>query len=154
VAAPNLHFDFTAPASSNEFTRSVQLSWDAIPGINYHIQSSTNIGDPAAWTTVDLVEPTATTARWLAPEPIRDSRYYRILTHPQIFSVEPSFIDSSDPDATLYILGELLPTNATVMINGHVFLPTLVQSNGVWAAVRLNGLPPGEPVTGTLTVID
>src|SRR4030095_3328572 len=57
-------------------------------------------------------------------------------------------------NAVLYILGQLLPTNATVVINGQNFTPTILNLNGVWATVRLNGLPPGEPVLGTLTVID
>ena len=40
-----------------------------------------------------------------------------------------------------------------LVIDGVHFTPELVNSNGVWARISLNGLPPGEPVLD-LTVID
>jgi len=153
-ALPSLQLHIGEPTPANEFTRRPQLEWTAQPGVVYWLQSSTNPADTASWVTVEPVESKSFPVRWEGPELDAITRYYRLQAQPEIFSLEPSFIDSSDTNAVLYILGQLLPTNATVIINGMSFTPTIVNSNGVWATVRLNGLPPGVPVIGTITVID
>ncbi len=153
-ALPSLQLSITDPTPANEYTRSPELTWVGVPGVVYRVQSTTNLTAAASWVTVEAVTATTTPIRWTAPEVIKDSRYYRLQAQPEIISLEPSFVDASDTNAVLYLLGQFLPTNATVVINGQSFIPTIVNSNGVWATVSLNGLPPGEPVIGLLTVID
>jgi len=46
-----------------------------------------------------------------------------------------------------------LPTNALIRINGQIFLPTIINTGGVYCAVSLIGLPPGVPWE-ELAVID
>ena len=135
----------------------INLTWDSRPGAVYRVQTTTNLGNSQSWQTVEPVVADGTNAHLevLAPPGASNSAvFYRLQAQPEIFSLEPTFVDSSDPNAALYLLGQLLPTNAIVVINGIQFTPSIIDSNGVWASVRLNGLPPGIPVTGTISVID
>jgi YD repeat-containing protein len=153
-ATPTLQLGVSDATSASEYTRSAVLTWDAQRDLGYTVQAATTLRIPD-WKTLDLVVSSSNgPVRWMAPESLRDQRFYRlILPQPEIFSVEPSFVDSSDPSAVLYILGQLLPTNAIVVIGGETFTPTIVNSNGVWGIVSLNGLPPGTPIID-LMVLD
>src|ERR1043166_593606 len=154
-AVPSLRLEISPPTGANEYTRGASIEWDGQRDVTYKIQSATTLGDASVWKTEDIVMSSSNgPVRWMAPEALSTAKYYRlVLPQPEIFSVEPTFIDSSDPTALLYILGQLLPTNGFVVINGHVLTPTIIDSNGVWGAVSLNGLPPGDPII-TLTVMD
>jgi YD repeat-containing protein len=153
---PILQLEIAPPGIANESNRTAALVWVAQRDLSYKVQSAISLGNTSTWKTEDLVTSSSNgPVRWTAPELLSTTKYYRLLLpQPEISSVEPTFVDLSDPTALLYILGQLLPTNGFVMINGHVLTPTIINSNGVWAAVSLNGLPPGEPVVGTLTVMD
>jgi YD repeat-containing protein len=155
-AVPIPQIEISPPSSANEFRRTASLVWNAQRDSIYKVQSALTLGTAPTWITEDIVISSSNgPAQWMAPESLGTTKFYRlVLPQPEVFSVEPTFIDSSDPTALLYIIGQLLPTNGLVMINGHVLTPTIINSNGVWAAVSLNGLPPGEPVIGTLTVMD
>jgi YD repeat-containing protein len=154
-AVTTLHIEISPPSSANEFSSAATLVWDAQADLPYKIQSTTNLSVPE-WKIEDLVTSSSNgPIRWMAPESLHVAKYYRIiLPQPEIESVEPTLVDSSNPNALLYILGQLLPTNGLVVINGHILTPTIINSNGVWAALSLNGLPPGEPILGTITVLD
>jgi YD repeat-containing protein len=138
----------------------LRLVWDSVPDALYRVQTTTNISDPTSWQTLDVVTTSSNKASYgvssrLAPaaQP-RAAQFYRLVVpQPQILGVEPSFVSSSGGTAALYILGQLLPNNAKVVIDGQSFTPTIINSNGVWASVSLNGLPPGA-VTGPISVID
>jgi len=154
-AVPSLRLEISPPSGANEYTRGASIEWDGQRDVTYKIQSATALRDASVWKTEDIVMSSSNgPVRWMAPEALSTEKYYRLLLpQPEVFSVEPSFVDSSDPTALLYILGQLLPTNGFVVINGRVITPTIIDSNGVWAAVSLNGLPPGGPII-TLTVMD
>ena len=143
--------------NSSEGLRFV-LSWDGLPEGTAGIQVSDALAPDSSWTTVDLVKPAPGSVgpiRWMAPESLRERQFFQLeLPQPELFSVEPSFVDSSESNAVLYLLGQCLPTNATVEVNGFRLAPTLVNSNGVWAKISLNGLPPGQPIIGRIIVID
>jgi YD repeat-containing protein len=138
-----------------EGRQNFQLEWNADSSGNYLVQSADVLSASNNWQTVDSV--TASNAgpvKWMAPEVLRSQKFYRlVLPQPQIFSVEPAVVDVTVSNTPLYILGQCLPTNALVLINGLYFTPTLVNTGGVWAVVSLNGLPPGEPWFG-LSVVD
>ena len=138
-----------------EGRQNFQLQWNADAAGNYLVQSADGLSSSNNWQTVDSVNAAqAGPVRWMAPEPLRSQKYYRlVLPQPEIFSVEPGVMDTSVPDQYLYILGQGLPSNADVVIDGLHFTPEIINSNGVWARVLLNGLPPGEPVLD-LTVLD
>ena len=154
---PPLQISVAPPGISNEFSATAQLLWTADAGVNYVIQVSTNIADPNGWQSVDMaVQPAGGPLKWMAPESLHNTKFYRLVTQPAIFDVQPTFINSNDTNAWLYLFGQMLPSNAIVVINGHNFNmqhDSTGSSGDVWR-VSLNGLPPGEPVIGTLTVMD
>ena len=132
------------------------LEWNAEPAKTYLVQSATNLSPETIWKTEEPVRAaTNGPIKWMAPEALRTQKYYRlILPQPEVFSVEPAFVNSDDPAALFYLIGQCLPTNGSVVINGLNFTPTLVDSNGGWMAISLNGLPPGTPITGSILVLD
>ena len=138
-----------------EGRQNFQLEWNADSSGTYLVQSADDLSASNNWQTVDAVTSSnAGPVKWMAPEVLRSQKYYRlVLPQPQIFSVEPAVVDVTVSNTPLYILGQCLPTNALVLINGLYFTPTIVNTGGVWAVVSLNGLPPGEPWFG-LSVVD
>ena len=140
--------------SSDDLAKRATLSWDAVPGVLYTIQRSASVnggGNNLNWLFGNAVVAESTNAQ-VEVSLTETSQFFRVAAPVQITSVEPSFIDSSNPNSVLYILGQLLPTNATVIINGQSFAAT--NDGSGLRVLSLNGLPPGEPVIGTLTVID
>ena len=141
----------------------LSLVWNSVPYAFYQVQTTTNVTDPSSWQTLDVVSSSSNSAVYTissrpppsAPSaPTPAAQFYRLaLQQPQISSVEPTFVSSAGGPATLYLLGQLLPSNATVVINGQDFTPTIINSNGVWASVSLSGLPAGTVIT-SITVID
>jgi YD repeat-containing protein len=152
----SVQLDFTVPSSFNESNRQAVLEWNAEPAKTYLVQSATNLSPETVWKTEDAVRASTNgPIKWMAPESLRTQKYYRlILPQPEVFSVEPSFVNSDDPTALLYLIGQCFPTNGSVFINGLNFTPTLVDSNGGWMAISLNGLPPGTPILGNILVLD
>ena len=135
-ADTSLQVSIAPPGSANESNRTACLTWAADAGNNYLVQSSTNVGNPAAWTTEDAVSQTNVgPIKWMAPEALRDRKYYRlILPQPQIFSVEPAIVAPGVP-VNLYVLGQSFPTNALLQING------VTQSNAVVVSSSLATVP-------------
>jgi YD repeat-containing protein len=160
AAGPALHISIAPPGISNEFSATPQLSWEAEDGVSYVIETSTNLAGPAGtrWRGADVAVKSSAVGpiRWMAPESIRGSRYYRVVTQPTIRDVQPAFVNSDDTNAVLYIIGQLFPSNAIAFINGHNFNMQHDSPGGsgdVWS-ISLNGLPPGEPILGAISVLD
>ena len=151
-----LQLDFSVPSSFNESNRQAVLEWNAAPEKTYLVQSADDLSPGTQWKTEEPVRSSGNgPIRWTAPEVLRSQKYYRLgLPQPEVFSVEPVFVNSADPGALLYIIGQCLPTNGTIVINGQNFSPTLVDTNGGWMAISLNGLPPGTPIFGNIVVLN
>lgn len=156
VAATSLQLGFTVPSSLNESNRQAVLEWNAEPAKTYLVQSANDLLSGTPWKTEAPVRATTNgPIKWMAPEAPLTQKYYRlILPQPEVFSVEPAFVNSDDPDALFYLIGQCFPTNGSVVINGLNFTPTLLDSNGGWMAISLNGLPPGTPLLGNILVLD
>jgi YD repeat-containing protein len=118
-ADTSLQVGIAPSASANESNRTAYLTWTAAAGNNYLVQSSTNIGNPAAWTTEDQVsQGTVGPLKWMAPEALEVQKYYRlVLPQPRIFSVEPAVVTPGLP-VDFYVLGQNFPTNALLQVNG------------------------------------
>ncbi len=138
-----------------EGRQNFQLEWNTEASGTYRVQSADDLPASNHWQTIDSVTSSnAGPVKWMAPEALRAQRFYRlVLPQPQIFSVEPGVVDTTVSGQFLYLLGQDLPTNADVIIDGVHFTPELINSNGVWARILLNGLPPGDPALD-LTVVD
>ncbi len=156
-AQPSLQVHLASPGISNEFSTTPQLSWNADAGVNYVVQTSTNLADPNGWQGVDVAsQSTAGPLKWMSPEAITGTKFYRLVTQAAIFDVQPAYINSTDTNAVLYLFGQLLPSNAIAVINGHNFgmqHDSTGNSGDVWS-VPLNGLPPGSTISGVITVLD
>ncbi|HWH69024.1 MAG TPA: DUF6531 domain-containing protein, partial [Candidatus Sulfotelmatobacter sp.] len=132
------------------------LNWEAIPGAVYHVQRATNLSG-GGWRTLEPYvseSPRAQLQIQGRSIPENSVEFFRLLARPELSGVEPGFVDASDPEAVLYLLGQWLPSEAVVLINGQKFTPTLINSNGVWASVSLKGLAPDVPIRGSLAVLD
>lgn len=156
VAATSLQLGVTVPSSWNESNRQAVLEWNAEPAKTYLVQSAGDLMSGTPWKTEAPVRAsTVGPIKWMAPEALGERKYYRlVLPQPGVFSVEPAFVNSDDPAALLYLIGQCFPTNGSVVINGLNFTPTLADSNGGWMAISLNGLPPGTPILGNILVLD
>lgn len=157
LSATPVQLSFTTPSSFNESNRQVVLEWAAEPARTYLVQSADDLGPDSAWKTEAPVCATEVgPLKWMAPEALGERKFYRlILPQPELHSVEPAFVSSDDPGALLYLIGQMLPTNEPVIINGQNFLPTQFAADGSWIAISLLGLPPGpiaELSVGGLTL--
>jgi len=79
--ATSLQLEFTAPTSFNDSNnRQAILKWDAEPGRNYFIQSTEETTPASEWKNVDVaVKSSVGPVRWMAPEALRERKYYRVL---------------------------------------------------------------------------
>jgi YD repeat-containing protein len=141
----------TIKPEMGERTGFFQLDWQSTPGFVYRLQKSTDLGNNQNWDFVGMhiAESNSTQVEILSRSP---AEFYRVAASPEIFSVEPTFVDSVS-NSVLYIIGQCLPDDATVVINGFQMTPTVLNSNGLWGTVSLLGMPSG-PLTGSLDVID
>jgi YD repeat-containing protein len=155
VPATSLQLGFSVPSALNESNRQVVLEWNAAAARNYLVESADEL-NPPNWKHEDIVRATGVgPVRWMSPESIQSHRFYRlVLPQPEIFAVEPAFVNSGDPNALLYLVGQMLPTNGSVVINGQNFSVTSFDTNGSWIAISLTGLPPGTPITGSILALD
>jgi YD repeat-containing protein len=129
--ADSLQVGIAPPGSANESNFTAYLTWTAAAGNTYLVQSSTNLGDPAGWTTEDAVSQTNDgTVRWMAPEALEVQKYYRlVLPQPQIFSVEPAVVAPGVP-VDIYVLGESFGT-MVLQINGVTQAGAVVVSSSL-----------------------
>jgi YD repeat-containing protein len=96
------------------------LTWSVPTNGIYLVQSSTNLTDPAAWTTEDAVDALTGLLKWMAPEALVQEKYYRLVTpQTQIFSTQPSVMPAGTSQ-TVLLAGQWFPQNATVLVNGAV----------------------------------
>jgi len=135
-AGTSLQVGVAPPGSANESNRTAFLTWTAAAGNNYLVQSSTNLGNPSAWTTEDVVSQGAVgPLKWMAPEALEPRKYYRlVLPQPRIFAVEPAIVAPGTP-VNFYVVGQMLPTNGVMQING------VPQSNAVVVTSSLVTIP-------------
>jgi len=147
-ADTSLQVGIAPPGAANESNPTAFLIWAADAGNQYLVQSSTNLANPAAWTTEDAVSQTNVgPVKWMAPEALRDQKYYRlILPSPQIFSVEPAVVAPGVP-VDFYVLGQGFGSNVVLQING------VTQSNAVVVSSSAVTVPAFTPdVVGTYLV--
>ena len=156
TAGAPVQLNFGVSSRFNESNRQAVLEWNAEAAKTYLVQSATNLSPSTEWKIEEPVRATnGGTIQWTAPEPLRTQKYYRlVLPTPEVFSVEPAFVNSDDPGALFYLIGQCLPTNGSVMINGQNFAVSSFDPNGSWVAVSLNGLPPGVAITRRIVVLD
>jgi YD repeat-containing protein len=156
ATATSLQLNFTVPSSFNESNRQAALEWNAEPARTYLVQSTTNLSSATEWKTEEAVRAASSgPVKWTAPEALSSQKFYRlILPQPEVFAVEPSFINSEDPAALFYLIGQMLPTNGSVVINGQNFTVASFDPDGSWVALSLNGLPPGTPILDNILVLD
>lgn len=137
-----------APAGTDiEGLKNFGLQWNAVPYATYLLERDDTLAPGSPWHSLDAIKPTDAVGSYQLAVTATDTKgFFRLrLPQPQITAVEPAVVDVSVPNAQLYILGQCLPNNGLVLINGLVFTPTIINSGGVWAVVTLNGLPPGQP---------
>jgi YD repeat-containing protein len=121
------------------------LSWAAPANGVYLVQSSTNLGDPAGWTTEDLVQAGSGPLEWTSPEAVQQQKFYRLVVpQTQIFSAEPSVLLTGTTQ-TVLLAGQLFPANAQVLVNGAVDSDvTIADSSDI--LVTFNASAPGAYV--------
>lgn len=150
-----LGLSIAPPSAANEFTSRAMLEWPAGPERTYIVQS-TDALDAAVWKFADVVQTnSAGPVQWRAPEALGRAQFYRvILPQPAVFDLQPAFVDTADPDPAVYLIGQMLPAEATVMINGIGYPAVAEGGSGTLLRVSLKGLPPGTPILGTIFVVD
>src|SRR3989442_85895 len=81
------------------------LSWDSTPDFVYRVQRSTDLGNNQNWLFGDaaIAESSRTS---LEVKGGSSTEFYRLVAQPEVFSLEPTWVDSSDSNAVLYILGQ------------------------------------------------
>lgn len=163
VALPSALASEGAPLSGNlraiEVQSRFELSWPAVADAVYRVQMAVDLaGTPGEWKTIDVIRAPSSSlgpVKWLAPEALTSRAFYRLSgPDPEIFSVEPAWVDSSDPNAALYLVGQCLPTNATVLINGESFAATRDSSGALRVSLLGGALPGGAIISSAIRVID
>jgi len=135
----------------------LNLSWNSLPGMTYLVQTTTNLAATSGWQTTDALTPATQQSVYPLPGAVAGApaAFYRLqIRSPALTGVEPSFVNSSGGSASLYLLGAGLPSNASVQVDGQSFAATLINSNGVWAAIDLGSLAAGTSLTGQVSVVD
>ena len=78
-----------------------QLSWESTPDFVYRLQSTTDLGNNVNWLFGDAVvaDGTNTTLEIKGRSiPENSVEFFRLVAQPEIFSLEPAWVDSSDTD--------------------------------------------------------
>ena len=148
-AATSLNLGFQEPNSVNEFSRSAFLTWNAQTGCVYKVQSRATLDASTPWVTEEPVLATDATAKWMAPEAMTDTMFYRLLLpQPEIFSVEPAVV-APGVTVDLYVLGQSFATNDVLQING------VTQSNVIYMSSQLVKpvFTPGAPGIYTIQLL-
>jgi len=108
------------------------------------VQTTTNLADPSSWSSVDLVQSATGSLRWMSPEALEASKYYRlVLPQPLVFSVEPAIV-APGVAVDFYVLGQCFPTNAALQINGVTQAGAVVVSSSL---MTISGFVPDLPGT-------
>ncbi|MFM1770404.1 MAG: hypothetical protein RJA22_2933 [Verrucomicrobiota bacterium] len=125
------------------------LSWDSTPGTLYRVEQTATLpipGQPVNWLLADGVLASATrTTRDLPPQAGfgQSSGFFRVGLFPRLLDVQPPYLDPSDPNAVLYLLGQGLPSNATVRLNGQPVPSSPSPDPGAWRLIHATNLPAG-----------
>ncbi len=135
----------------------LELQWAGEPGALYRVQARPSLDAGTGWSTVDVIRPEAGGApvRWMAPEALGGGGFYRLAgPDPEIFSVEPAWVDSTDPAAALYIVGQCLPANATVLLNGETYAASREPGGALRVSLLGGALPGGSVLSSAVAVMD
>ena len=111
------------------------LIWEAIPGGDNRVRSSTTLAE--TWRDLEVVVAEGTDGSWLDPEPVGLRAFYKIdIPQPDVFSVSPTVISNG---GTLIIKAQWVPP---------VSVSALLEPDGPgqYRVISLNGHPPGEPI--------
>jgi YD repeat-containing protein len=130
-SAVNLQLGVNPPNASDDSTPSINLTWDALSDGVYLVQSKTNL-ENAVWKTEEPVRSSIGPIKWMAPEALERSKFYRlVLPQPDIFGVEPSVI--STQGGTIYLLGQQLSTNGMLRIGSLVLPPNVLNPGSTYS---------------------
>ncbi len=148
-----------AQDESGPFSR---LQWSSEPGFLYRLQTATGLSDNGGnnenWNFGDaLVADSTNTVLDIRGRSLPENsiEFYRLAgPAAEIFSVEPAWIDSGDSNAVLYLTGQGLPTNATVIINGVSFAATNDPSGALRVGLVGGALPGGSIISSAIRVMD
>jgi len=131
--------------------------WSPQSNGSYRVEKSTDLspgsnGGAGSWSTRALVEG----GEWTDPEPPGQRAFYRVpAPQAEVFAVEPAVVAQSGGMLTL--VAQCLPPGSLlrVEIPGEpaLLLPIMPGPDGSYQVV-LNGLPPGTPYIGTLSVVN
>jgi len=131
-----------------------KLVWSPQSNTRYRVYKSTSLSPdgPEGWSARALVEG----GEWVDPEAPGTRAFYQVpAPPPEVFAVEPAVVARSG--GMLSVRGQCLPPGSALMLEipgeAAMLLPLLPGPDGSWRVV-VPGLPPGEPVTGTLSVVD
>src|SRR5258708_25204296 len=88
------------------------FQWTPATNVQYRVQSAIDMVQSNTWVTEDLVAAsTVGPARWMAPESIGNSKFYRLaLPVPEILDIEPSIVTAGVP-VDVYLLGQNFGSN-------------------------------------------
>ncbi|MDB6066227.1 MAG: wapA, partial [Pedosphaera sp.] len=134
MADTTLQLGLTQPNVPAGSSQSAFLQWTAASDGIYKVQSNTNLDGSSPWITEEPVQANVGPIRWMAPESIEKSKYYRLLLpQPDIFSVEPALLTTSG--GTVYLIGQGLSTNGQMRVAGLVLPPNVLQPGSVYSFV-------------------
>ena len=123
------------------------FQWQGDSNAIYTVQSSTNPRNPGSWVVEEPVKTNnAGPIRWMAPEAIQGSKFYRLLlAQPGVFSVEPAVV-VTDGLVTLYLNGQDF-TSKDVISSGGVVQTNVqfISSSLVSVVVDTSAFTPDVP---------
>jgi phage tail-like protein len=111
------------------------FQWTMPPSnVQYRVQSSLDLAQSNGWITEDLVAASLSDpARWMAPESMGNSKFYRLaLPDPEIVDIEPAIVTAGSP-VDVYLLGQnfgsndILRLGSLILTNRVVISPTLMR---------------------------
>jgi YD repeat-containing protein len=128
-----------------------ELRWMGLEGARYRVQQRGGLDAPEGWQTRDLVRTPSdgAPARWMAPEALRQQRYYRLAgPEAEIFAVEPAIAPPNAP-VTLYLTGQCFGSNDTVRLGGNLVPGANILSSALIQA----DVPPQPPGTHRVELV-